>query len=172
MRARIHGAGLLVSLVTTALAGPVALADTAGNAEPHLAAPSTVVRSDDPSHGLPADYLLINPTGAAPGATVHALASCVDTNETPLNSAVLRTVTLAPGPEGHQPWALLGTTTTVADDRIADGQVTRVPRGAPETGDGTQELATHEISASLIALGMVLGAAVTAGAIAWREAHR
>ena len=48
-----------------------------------------------------------------------------------------------------------------------DGQVSRVPHGAPETGEGTQGVSTP-----LLAVGLVLGAAIGAGAIAWRTARR
>ncbi|MGH4016335.1 MAG: hypothetical protein ACRDSL_20900 [Pseudonocardiaceae bacterium] len=163
----------------------------------------TVIEPDDSTHDLPADFVHIHPSAAHPGETVAAQASC-DTDEVTLTSPVLRTATLAPDPEGHQPWALHGTTTvtedaepgdypvsaqcpggtvqttiTVLGDRIDtgdqtgdqtegdDGQVSRVPKGAPETGDGDQG-----VSVPLLALGLVLGATAGAGAIAWREVRR
>jgi hypothetical protein len=149
----------------------------------------------DPTHDLPADYLRIDPGTARPGATVAAQASCVDTDEAVLSSPVLRTATLAPHPEGHQPWALHGTTTvaagaepgnypvsaacgsgvvqttitvlgetggTAGGDR--DEQVTRVPKGAPETGAGPRGF-----SVPMLMLGVLGGAVVTAAAITWRE---
>ncbi|MGH3909895.1 MAG: hypothetical protein ACRDRM_03600 [Pseudonocardiaceae bacterium] len=276
MRAHIIGAGLLLGLASTALGGPVALADTDPSTEtaPFLAAPGeslvpgqelhiqgycpdpaagpltsdaltditvlhdpesgppnlnasgvvtegtepgvytasmncagqvlgvtfTVIEPEDPTHDLPADFVRVHPSTARPGDTVAAQASC-DADEATLSSPVLHTVTLTPDPEGHQPWALHGSTTvnedaepgdypvsaqcaggtlettltvlaaadeTDTDQTGADGdQVSRVPRGAPETGDGAQH-----ISVPLLALGLVVGAAAAAGAIAWREARR
>lgn len=275
MRAHILGTGLLLSLVATALAGPVASADddADGAAEPFLAAPGellapgqelqiqgycpdpdagpltsdgltniqilhdpasgppnlnasgmvadgtaagvypvsmdcsgqtlsvtfTVVEPDDPTHDLPADYLVVNPTTTRPGETVTAQAACVDTDEAMLSSPVLRAVTLAPDPEGHQPWAIHGTTTVTqdaepgdypvsakcaggvvettitvlvhpsADGGQSDGtdQVSRVPRGAPETGEYSQD-----VSVPLLVVGLVLGMAAGAGAITWRGVRR
>lgn len=162
----------------------------------------TVIEPEDPTHDLPADFVRVHPTAARPGDTLAAQASCVDTDEATLSSPVLQTVTLAPDPEGHQPWALHGSTTVSEDAAPGDypvsaqctggtvettltvlaasidspdqtgtdqtgGQVSRVPRGAPETGDGAQH-----VSVPLLALGLVVGAAAAAGAIAWREARR
>lgn len=170
----------------------------------------TVIEPEDPTHDLPADSVIVHPTAARPGDTLAAQASCVDTDEATLSSPVLQTVTLAPDPEGHQPWALHGSTTVSEDAEPGDypvsaqctggavettltvlavpidaagqtnagqtgtdqtgadgGQVSRVPRGAPETGDGARH-----VSVSLLALGLVVGAAAAAGAIAWREARR
>lgn len=175
----------------------------------------TVVEPGDPTHDLPADFVRVHPAAAYPGDPVAAQASC-DADEATLSSPVLRTVTLAPDPEGHQPWALHGATTvnedaepgehpvtaqcadavlettiTVldpsaedtgqtgsdqadadADDGAGAGQVSRVPRGAPETGDGTEHTAAGQMSLSTLVLGLALGAAAGAGAIAWREVRR
>ncbi|MCA1671455.1 MAG: hypothetical protein LC799_04380, partial [Actinobacteria bacterium] len=117
--------------------------------------------------------------------------------------------TLAPDPEGHQPWALHAST-TVSDDaepgdypvsaQCAGGivettltvlaapiddadqaeadqadadQVSRVPRGAPETGVSAEDVdAGQHVSVRLLAIGIALGAAAGAGAIAWREVRR
>jgi hypothetical protein len=137
---------------------------------------------------------------------VAAQASCAETDEATLSSPVLQTVTLAPDPEGHQPWALHGSTTVRDDAEPGDypvsahcaagpvettltvlaapitdagqtgpgaGQVSRVPRGAPETGDGAQHAgADRHGSVSLLMLGVAIGAAAGAGAIAWREVRR
>jgi hypothetical protein len=157
----------------------------------------TVIEPGDPTHDLPADFLLVTPATARPGEQVRAQASCDRTDETLLTSPVLQTATLAPDPEGHQPWALHGRTTVLADaepgaypvsvqcwngvvettitvlgdvkghDGNGDGQVTRVPKGAPETGGGHQDL-----SWSLLVIGLGLGAVAGAGAIALHEVRR
>ena len=108
-------------------------------------------------------------------------ARCDDTGDAVLRSLVLRAVTLAPDPGGHQPWAIHGTTTVTKDAEPGDypvsmrcgegavkttitvladashddgksngGQVSRVPRGAPETGEGTQDA-----TVPLLAVGLV-----------------
>lgn len=172
----------------------------------------TVVEPDDPADGPPADFLAVIPAVARPGDQVRAQATCDRTDETLLTSPVLRTATLVPDPEGHQPWALQGSTTVAADaapgeypvtvecwgglvettitvpgDTNGDGdddggdgdgnrrdasrgdgdQVTRVPKGAPETGDGTREP-----TLPLLAVGLGLGAVAGTGMVARRAVRR
>ncbi|MGH3754206.1 MAG: hypothetical protein ACRDRP_16230 [Pseudonocardiaceae bacterium] len=157
----------------------------------------TVVEPGDATADPPADFVSITPTSAAPGETVTVQARCDDTGDAMLRSPVLRAVTLAPDPEGHQPWAIHGTTTVTEDAEPGgypvsmqcgeatvettimvlagarhDGgprnsgadQVSRVPRGAPETGEGPLDT-----SVPLLAVVLALGMAAGAGAIAWRE---
>jgi len=170
----------------------------------------TVVDEEGQPPPAPPDVVLhFNPTAGRPGDKVSFTVACAAAGAA-VTSPVLGTVTLASDPEGHQPWAVHGSTTvdqdaepgnypvslecgpvsiddtfTVlegqrsddgrADNRETgssktdgrDGQVSRVPHGAPETGEGTQGVSTP-----LLAVGLVLGAAIGAGAIAWRTARR
>lgn len=54
-----------------------------------------------------------------------------------------------------------------------DVQMSQVPRGAPETGDGGRDAdGGQHRSVSLLGLGMAIGAAAGGGAIVWREVRR
>lgn len=223
MRAHILGTGLVLGLAAAACAGPVA---SAAGEEPYLAAPgeplapghelriqghcadpaagaltseglTSIQIRHDPAAGPPN----LNASGVvaedtAPGETVTVQARCDNTGDSVLRSPVLRAVTLAPDPEGHQPWAIHGTTTVTEDAEPGDypvsmqcgegavettitvlagvsrgggtsnggaDQVSRVPRGAPETGAGPPDT-----SVPLLAVVLALGMAAGAGAIAWR----
>jgi hypothetical protein len=160
----------------------------------------TVVDAEGQPPPAPPDVVLhFNPTAARPGDTVSFTVAC-EAGGAAVTSPALGTVTLRSDPEGHQPWAVHGTTTvnqdaapgnypvslqcgpvsiddmfTVLDGQRDDdsktgdraGQVSRVPHGAPETGNATQDA-----SVPLLAVGLVLGAATGAGAIAWRAVGR
>jgi len=154
----------------------------------------TVTEPEDSPPELPADFVGIYPAAAAPGETVTAQARCDSTSDAVLRSPVLRAVTLAPDPEGHQPWAIHGTTTVTGDAEPGehpvsmqcgegtvqttitvladkrhdgghpygdDGLVSRVPRGAPETGEGSPDAPVP-----LLAVSLALGIAASAAAIA------
>ncbi|MGH3873888.1 MAG: hypothetical protein ACRDSR_20685 [Pseudonocardiaceae bacterium] len=158
----------------------------------------TVVEPDDTTIGPPADFVSLNPAATAPGQKVQVQARCDSSGDAVMRSPVLRTVTLAPDPEGHQPWAIHGTTTVTEDAAPGDhpvsvqcgggaaqttitvlarkshdggrrtgGQVSRVPRGAPETGEGPPDA-----TVPLLAVGLVLGTAAGASAITWRMVRR
>jgi hypothetical protein len=174
-------------------------------ADQTLSTAFTVV-ADEPSQPPepPAgSWLAVEPDSVHAGDTVTATAAdCAAPGV--LTSPVLETVTLEQNAEGHQPWAMRGTT-TVHDDAepgeypvsvdcgkqqldttitvvarqagptstaqpkpgAGDGQVSRVPEGAPETGGGADE---HSTGLPLAA-GLALGAGLAAGAIAWRRAR-
>lgn len=125
--------------------------------------PSDPVPPPEPS---PEVSLVLDPDSGVPGQTViTATATCDDPDGAELSSPVLESVPLTRDPDGHQPWALRGTTSIVPEaqpgtypvfadcsDGLAaavitvlrpdggveddDGQVPRVPRGAPQTGGG------------------------------------
>lgn len=110
--------------------------------------------------------LAINPPAALPGQAVTVTAACAGMRGSQLSSPALHPVLLTPAPDGHQPWALSGTTSVVPDaapgeyevtaecddDEVsttltvlpagggADGneQTQRAPEGASETGGGPE----------------------------------
>ncbi|HEY2725292.1 MAG TPA: hypothetical protein VGI84_11470 [Pseudonocardiaceae bacterium] len=78
-----------------------------------LTAPFTVV-ADQTGQPPAGTWLAVEPKSAHPGDTVTATAAgCAAPGV--LTSPVLGTVTLAQNPEGHQPWAMSGTTTVNSD---------------------------------------------------------
>lgn len=121
--------------------------------------------SHPPQPPSPGVSLVLDPDSGFPGQTViTATATCDDPDGARLSSPVLEYVPLTRDPDGHQPWALRATTSIVPDARPGtypvfadcsdglasavitvlppdggaedDGQVSRVPRGAPQTGGG------------------------------------
>lgn len=59
--------------------------------------------------------LTLQPTTVRPGDRVTATAECDESDTATLASRVLRTVELTRDPDGHQPWAVRGTTTVDPD---------------------------------------------------------
>lgn len=138
--------------------------------------------------------LALNPTAAMPGQTVIVTAACEDTDGAALTSPVLEPVVLTADPHGHQPWALLGTTTVSQDARPGDydvsadcdggavsttltvlpggdgdgSQVDRVPVGAPETGGGPES----EPLVLVLTVAGLAGAAGFGGMAARRASRR
>lgn len=166
----------------------------------------TVVAEEQPPPEASDVVLYFNPTTARPGERILFTVAC-EADGARVTSPVLGAVKLESDPEGHQPWAVHGSTTVNQDAEPGDhpvslqcgpvviektltvlraqhgsdgrahhgsgtgghdGQVTRVPRGAPETGGGAPDT-----PAPLLAIGgLVLGAVAGAGAIAWRTIRR
>ncbi|MPZ66692.1 MAG: hypothetical protein GEU83_14670 [Pseudonocardiaceae bacterium] len=170
-----------------------------------LGAPTAVgqdERSTEPTttEPQPSDIevtLALNPATVAPGQTVIATAACGAGDEATLASPVLAPVVLTADPDGHQPWALHGTTTVRQDaqpgdhDVVADcdggavstvltvlpvctdsdddgDQVERVPKGAPETGGGPEP----DLLAPVVVAAGLAGLAGIAGLAARRAARR
>lgn len=187
---------------------PAALAQEDGSTEPTSTTSPEQPESTSPEEPEPTEEptdptgevtLAINPTVARPGQTITATATCDDPDGAILLSEVLGAVILTRNPEGHQPWALRGTTRVSEDARPGeyevyaecdagaafttltvvpggraddDGQVSRTPKGAPETGSGPDGI---DPLAALLGAGSLAGLAATglaATAIAGRRATR
>lgn len=163
--------------------------------------PEPTTEPEDPSDEV---TLAINPTLARPGQTITATATCDDPDGAILFSEVLGAVILTRDPEGHQPWALRGTTKVSEDARPGeynvytecdagvasttitvlpnrsgggedgngggkdDQQVSRTPKGAPETGGGPDGI---DPLAALLGAGGLAGLAGI-GFACWRAARR
>ncbi len=160
--------------------------------------PEPTTEPEDPSDEV---TLAINPTVARPGQRITATATCDDPDGVILFSEVLGAVILTRDPDGHQPWALRGTTKvsedarpgeydvyaecdagaavttiTVLPNRGGDGngggkddqQVSRTPKGAPETGSGPDGI---DPLAALLGAGGLAGL-VGIGFAGWRAARR
>ena len=200
-------AAVALAACAMGLGAPAALAQDDGSTEPTSSTapegpetteePEPTTEPDDP----PGDVTLaINPTVARPGQTITATAACDDPDGAILLSEVLGAVVLTRNPEGHQPWALRGTTRVSGDARPGeyevyvecdagvafttitvvtsgggdrsgggddDRQVSRTPRGAPETGGGPDGV---DPLAALLGAGGLAGLA--AAGIAGRRATR
>ncbi len=167
-------------------------------AEPEAAPIEVEPSEEDGPQASPIEVTLaLNPTAAMPGQTVVVTAACDAGDGAPLTSPVLEPVVLTADPEGHQPWALLGTTTVSQDarpgdyevsadcdggavsttltvlpaidgDGEGDDQVDRVPVGAPETGGGPES----DPLALVLAVAGLAGAAGLGGLAARRAAQR
>jgi hypothetical protein len=136
------------SVISAAAAGILALGSTA----PAASTPPTP--PPDPV------WLVLSAHSGHPGEKVSITVACLDETGPLVTKALRVTEPLAPNAEGHQPWKLFGES-VVADVRPGlypvsftcagkpvtvhflvlakeiHRQVTAVPKGAPQTGDGS-----------------------------------
>lgn len=169
MRRHILGTGLILGLAVTVFVGPVAWADNAES-------------TPNPGNNAVTPFLRAPDKPLAPGQEIRIQGYRADPQAGPRTSEAVTGIEVLDDP---------GTASTVLDTPVVgtaqaavgqsvpvpvpgdgDGQMTR-PRGVPETGDETERTGSGpQMSLSTLVVGLALGAAAGAGAIAWREVRR